>query len=45
MPRELPKNVSEAIEKAIKEMSNLFKIKEAYLYSSYAKGTWLKRVV
>ncbi len=40
--REVPENVLRAVNKLIDLVSRRFKVTQAYLFGSYAKGTWLK---
>lgn len=42
MPKNIPQNIVNAINKLLTQLSKTIKIERVYLYGSYAKGTWIK---
>ena len=42
MLEELPREVAEKLKEMLKRLKSIFPLESAYLYGSYAKGTWLK---
>ncbi|OYT30634.1 MAG: nucleotidyltransferase domain-containing protein [Thermoprotei archaeon] len=42
MQRNIPEKIIKTIERLISELSKKYKIKEVYLFGSYAKGVWIK---
>jgi len=42
MQRALPRKVVKAVEVFLEKLSSEIRVEEAYLFGSYAKGTWIK---